>query len=234
VRDREARGRKADKIVRALKTHAADLLTDGVCLDIGCSAGVISAAVAPLCQRAIGLDFDEIAFDAIAPEARGGVQFLRGDAMALPVADASVDVVICAQVYEHVPDDRTLLTEMDRVLKPGGVIFFSGPNWLFPIEPHYFLPFLHWLPPPVADLYLRLARQGDRYYERSRHLWGLRELTAAFEVRDLTREVLEAVLRERQRDWLAATVRGMPEAFWQTILPLMPNYNWILRKPVET
>ncbi len=63
-----------------------------------------------------------------------------------PLEDESCDLVICAQVYEHVPDDRRLAEEVYRVLKPGGVVFFSGPNWLFPIEGHYHLPFLHWLP----------------------------------------------------------------------------------------
>ncbi len=233
VRDREGRARKADKIKRALESYASDRL-GGVCLDIGCSAGVITATVAPLFRRAIGVDFDETAFDAVEPEARRGVQFLRGDAMTLPLANASVDVMICAQVYEHVPDDRTLFAEMRRVLKPGGVVFFSGPNRLFPIEPHYFLPFLHWLPPGAADRYLRLAGQGDHYYERSRGLWGLRALAAGFEIEDITREVIVATLQERRNTRPAAILGGLPGPLWQVALPWMPNFNWILRKPVET
>ena len=233
VRDREGRARKAGKIRRALESYAGDRL-GGVCLDIGCSAGVITAAAAPLFRRTIGLDFDEVAFDAVEPEARRGVQFLRGDAMTLPLADASADVILCAQVYEHVPDDRILFAEMRRVLKPGGVVFFSGPNRLFPIEPHYFLPFLHWLPPRVADRYLRLAGQGEHYYERSRALWSLRELAAGFEVQDITRETIVSVLQERHHTRLAAILGGLPQPLWQAALVWAPNFNWILRKPVET
>jgi hypothetical protein len=113
-------------------------------------------------------------------------------------------------------------------------VFFSGPNWLFPIEPHYFLPFLHWLPPRAADRYLRLTRQGDHYYERSRHLWGLRELAAGFQVSDITREIIETSLDERQNARLATVLRRLPQPLWRMALPLAPNFNWILRKPVAT
>jgi len=44
----------------------------------------------------------------------------RVDITAMPYLDASFDVVICSHVLEHVPDDRTAIAEMHRVLKPGG------------------------------------------------------------------------------------------------------------------
>ena len=46
-------------------------------------------------------------------------------AEALPCKDASFDVVVCTQVLEHVDDPALVLSEIERVLAPGGVAFIS-------------------------------------------------------------------------------------------------------------
>lgn len=232
VRDPVSRQRKADKIIQALTHYAHHPLSSAVCLDIGSSSGIITSAIAPPFGKVIGLDYDEIALRATNPAARARVQFIQGDAMSLPLGDNMVDVIICAQVYEHVPDDELLFEEIYRVLKPGGLVFFSGPNWLFPIEPHYFLPFLHWLPERLADIYLRLTGRGDHYYERSRHLWGLRRLLHRFVIRDITLEVLQRFYLPEIRGpkWI---VRNTPTVVWKLLLPFFPNFNWILYKTME-
>ncbi len=55
---------------------------------------------------------------------------LRGDATRLPFADASFDVVITSEVLEHIQDDVTAITEMVRVLRPGGTFAATVPAWL--------------------------------------------------------------------------------------------------------
>ena len=156
--------------------------------------------------------------------------FVWGDGMQLPFAADSFDVVVCAQVYEHVPDAQRLFTEMTRVLRPGGTVFFSGPNWLFPIEPHYFLPFLHWLPPRAADAWLRLLHRGDHYYERSASIWTLRRLLQAYEIKDIMPEIVEQVFPRSDRRLFARAARALPAAAWRAALPHLPNFNWILHK----
>jgi len=230
VRDPASRQRKADKIVQLLTRHANRPLSSAICLDVGCSSGIIASTIAPLFGRMLGLDYDEIALQAADSTARSRVQFIRGDAMHLPFGDNMVDVIICAQVYEHVPDDELLFEEIYRILIPGGLVFFSGPNWLFPIEPHYFLPFLHWLPRRLADVCLRLAGQGDHYYERLRPLWELRRLMHRFVIHDVTLEVLRDFYLPKIHglQWI---VQSIPMAVWKLLLPLFPNFNWILYKP---
>jgi SAM-dependent methyltransferase len=230
IRDPAGRRQKAEKIKWLIERYARHLPSTGTCLDVGCSAGAMTVVIAPLFGRMVGLEYDEAALMAIDATKRTQIDILRGDAMLMPLPDRSVDAVICAQVYEHVPNDVQLFREIYRVLKPGGMLFFSGPNWLFPIEPHYFLPFLHWLPPQWAGRYLRLMGMGDEYYERSRSLWGLRRVTAAFEVDDLSRVVLEEhILADRPR--LAKLVASLPEIVWNFLLPWLPNFNWLLYKP---
>jgi len=52
---------------------------------------------------------------------------ITGDAVALPLADASCDLAICIHVLEHVDDDRAAIGELFRVLRPGGRAVVSVP-----------------------------------------------------------------------------------------------------------
>lgn len=54
---------------------------------------------------------------------------LRGDARRLPFPDATFDVVITSEVLEHIQDDVTAISEMVRVLKPGGRFAATVPAW---------------------------------------------------------------------------------------------------------
>jgi len=190
--------------------------------------------LAPLFARTLGIEYESEALRHAQRTAGTPLLFVRGDAMQLPVGDELIDVVICTQVYEHVPDDVRLAAEIYRILKPGGMAFFSGPNWLFPIEPHYFLPFLHWLPSRWANAYLRLFRRGDQYYERSRSLWGLRRLFARFHIHDVTVELLRSNTDLALSPRWARLIQQIPRWAWQAALPLLPNFNWILWKPDDT
>jgi len=74
--------------------------------------------------RAIGVDMTEAMRGRAAEGARAGgftnVEIVDGDATRLGVADGSVDVVISNGVLNLVPDKARAVTEIARVLKPGG------------------------------------------------------------------------------------------------------------------
>ena len=162
-------------------------------------------------------------------------EVVRGDAAALPLADGAVDLAICAQVYEHVADAEALAAEVYRVLAPGGVCFFSGPNRWDPLERHYGLLFLSWLPRAVAHAYVRAAGRGERYMERPRSWWGLKRLWRGFTLQDYTVAAIRDPLRFQVVDELGslAWVGRAPLWVLRALLPLYPNYNWVLRKPGE-
>ena len=63
----------------------------------------------------------------------GRVSFAQGDVQALALPDNSMDTVICCETIEHVPDPRGAVRELARVLRPGGRLFLTTPNYLGPM-----------------------------------------------------------------------------------------------------
>lgn len=55
---------------------------------------------------------------------------VRGDALRLPFADDTFDKIIASEVMEHLKDDATAMSELTRILKPGGTIAVTVPSWL--------------------------------------------------------------------------------------------------------
>jgi SAM-dependent methyltransferase len=62
---------------------------------------------------------------------------IKGDLRSIPLGDCSVDVVICIQVLEHLPEPWNVIPEFQRILKPGGVVFISCPQG----EPQHQVPY---------------------------------------------------------------------------------------------
>ncbi len=54
------------------------------------------------------------------------------DAMNLPYSDASADVVACVELIEHLTDPDKCLSEIQRILKPGGILVLTTPNYYSP------------------------------------------------------------------------------------------------------
>ncbi len=98
-----------------------------VVLDLGCGAGtdlLIAAQMTRADGRAIGVDMTPAMLDLAGASARemglGNVELHDALIEALPLPDASVDVVISNGVIDLVPDKDAVFDEIDRVLKPGG------------------------------------------------------------------------------------------------------------------
>ena len=93
-------------------------------LDVGCGTGALTAAILDGCAPASVAGVEPSAgFLAAARERIGGrATFLAGSATAIPLDDASVDVVVSALVLNFVPDAGAALQEMRRVTESGGTI----------------------------------------------------------------------------------------------------------------
>lgn len=73
--------------------------------------------------------FEAMAEAGEAPEG-ARAEAVAGDALALPYADGTFDVVIASEILEHVPADEAAIAELVRVLKPGGKLAVTVPRWL--------------------------------------------------------------------------------------------------------
>jgi SAM-dependent methyltransferase len=61
--------------------------------------------------------------------AHASLRCVRADARDLPFETAEFDVVIAAEILEHIPDDGAAIAELHRVLRPGGLLAVTVPRW---------------------------------------------------------------------------------------------------------
>ncbi|WP_348657641.1 class I SAM-dependent methyltransferase [uncultured Sulfitobacter sp.] len=96
-------------------------------LEIGCGTGALTAAVLSQASPSSILSTDR-SHDFVAHAKReikdDRATFQVADAIALPCPDASMDVVTSGLVFNFIPDTQIALSEMRRVLRPGGMIAF--------------------------------------------------------------------------------------------------------------
>lgn len=98
-------------------------------LDVGCGTGIVArladASAGP--GRVVGVDISPDML-AVAQASSGDlpVEWKEADAHDLPFPDASFDVVLSQQVVQFLPDRQRALTEMRRVLRPGGRALVSA------------------------------------------------------------------------------------------------------------
>ena len=225
---------KVDKMLAVLRdAGAVGDRPRALAIDIGCSRGFFAEALAPHYRDVLGLDIDlhalRLAVDANRHE---HVTYLNGDSLALPLPDCSVDLIVCNHVYEHVPEPQRLFAEIHRVLKTDGVCYLGAASRLTPIEPHYHLPLLSWLPKPIAHMYLRLAGRGTHYYENLQTYWGIKHLIRQFAVSDYTLRILADPDRFQARDLLpeGGMLARVPLSVWRTLYWFLPTYILVLRK----
>ncbi len=103
-------------------------------LDLGCGPGFLvrdlAAALGPT-GRVVGLDPSLPMLGLARERCRDlpGVDLREGDAQQLPLADASVDAAVVCQVLEFVPVVERALSELYRVLRPGGRLLVVDTDW---------------------------------------------------------------------------------------------------------
>jgi SAM-dependent methyltransferase len=166
----------------------------GVLLDFGCGNGAQTILFAPQFARTVAVDVDaSYVAECERRVAQAGlvdrVRCIAYDGHTLPVDDRSVDFAVSFEVLEHVDDEAGALSELHRVLKPGGMLAMSVPNrwWIFethgaalPLLPWNRVPFFSWLPKPLHDRWARARIYSRREITRKLTASGFDVRVAAY------------------------------------------------------
>lgn len=120
-----------DIVAAAVRAHVP---AGGTILDIGCGAALVADRLADLSVSYVGVEYGghQLKF-AVDKSRQGdpvaiGRAFMQGDAERLPLATASIDVVVMSEVIEHLMRPELAVWEIARVLRPGGVFVMTTNN----------------------------------------------------------------------------------------------------------
>jgi SAM-dependent methyltransferase len=171
--------------------YLSPLTPNDILADIGAGYGWLAMALgAHTPCRVIGVDVDRERLSAAKSIAEllglgERIDWRVGGIQKLPLATQEADLAFCIEVLEHVQRDPSGFAELDRCTRRFLVI--TTPNGAFPVVSHdTCLPFCHWLPPRLRDIYARpLGRlqmqQGNRFWtpwDFSKHLSAFRRVSS--------------------------------------------------------
>ena len=150
--------------------------------DVACGEGYGSAVLAAVAESVVGVDIDAASIEHARNAYRSWptLRFVEGSASALPLPDASVDVVVSFETLEHLPSEAQplMIAEFARVLAPAGVLVISSPNRPEYSDARNFVnPFhLHELDRVELTQLLEGAFPAQRWFRQRRYigsaLWG--------------------------------------------------------------
>ncbi|MBI3010602.1 MAG: glycosyltransferase [Candidatus Omnitrophica bacterium] len=171
----------------------------GRTLDVGCGSSIILQSL----NDVIGLD---VRHGKMRYMKRYGIPVVTGSIFGLPFQDHAVDCVICSEVIEHVPADPVLFTELDRILKPGGLLILGTPDYAT----------VAW--PTIEWFYHRLAPGG--YADEHISHYTRRGLEQLLSVMDYRIEAMRYIFRG---ELILAARKGsiIPHAL--ALKPLLPK-----------
>jgi SAM-dependent methyltransferase len=108
-------------------------LNGATVLDVGGASGYVADVFRESGSLTVTAEYD---VRKMIEHGRRLVNGVAADGCALPVASESVDVSYSSNVLEHVPDPKQMLSEMVRVVSPGGIVYVTFTNWLSPWGGH--------------------------------------------------------------------------------------------------
>ena len=179
---------------------------DGKLLEIGSGFGsLVAYALNWENVHAYGIEPDktrvEICHDLLKELELPSDHIVRSVGEAIPLASNSLDLICSFTVFEHVQNPQSVLKESIRVLKPGGFLYFSFPNYGSWWEGHYAILWLPNIPKWFAKVYVHLLGRDPAFLDhlqlinyRNLQKW-LKELSNEIEVIGFGQRVWEERLR---------------------------------------
>lgn len=215
---------RAQAIAHIITSKLNKRLNNISILEYGCNTGCAIREFALMGNNCVGVDvFQEVIDIAIRDNKEiSNLKFLRISDK-LPFQNQSFDFVFCTEVLEHVPRDqrKLYLEEFRRVLKKDGVGYISYPNFWFPIEPHSFIPFHHWIQ--------RTKPRKGLVYEDIPSINETRnELKKSFDILDVSKDFL--------RSNYVTNYYSKPKVFLTKLISLTPFaiQDYLLLIPKQT
>ena len=188
--------RTAERFVARQDERAAELAErvrvfvgargDERALDVGCGAGALALALAPLVREVVGVDRVPELLELARERAPGNATFAEADATRLPYSNGEFDLTGTLRTLHHVPRPELVLAELVRVTRPGGRVLVI--DQLAPVDP---------LDAIAVDRFERARDSGHaRLLPEAdlRHLFEANGLVLLRERRDVERRELSAYL----------------------------------------
>jgi ubiquinone/menaquinone biosynthesis C-methylase UbiE len=185
--------------VRQLRRGIARIApsASGTLLDVGVGERPYAQLFAPHVRRYIGLEYPPACENLTRGISGEHVAYLRGavdvwgDARRLPFRDGAFDTVLLLETLEHVPDPEHCMSELARVVRPGGRLLVTVPF----LAPMHALPYDFWryTPPGLAAILSRHGFAIESVEPRGNYASTTGHLVAQWLVRTFA-------ARERQRD----------------------------------
>ncbi len=166
---------------------------------------------------------------------KDGYEFKKVEGVRLPFEDNRFDVVITNHVIEHVGEMEAQyehLTELHRVLSPGGIGYLAIPNRWMPVEPHYKLLFLSWVPRRFRSFFLNVYRGKPFYDCEPLEMYRLEQLlhNTGWQYQNVCIEATDIMLEIEKTGFGLKLYRSFPDLMKRILLPLMPTLIYRLRK----
>jgi len=113
------------KVLRQVELQAGPIDSTSRALDVATGTGIFARTILPLCAKVTGLDATEAMLDQARKAVSSlpnsdAIDFITGDAGAMPFADNSFDLVVSRLAIHHFPEPEAQAKEIARVTRPGG------------------------------------------------------------------------------------------------------------------
>lgn len=183
------KGKRVAKVLLNYKKPGSKLL------DLGCGTGLTLAFLAQAFPNSTGCDIgarEVVATKTVLKDHGIKIPVIKYNGRKLPFPNNLFDIITFIEVIEHVDYPDLVLKEIQRVLKPDGILHITTANKWWPIEPHFKLPFLSYLPGRVADWYVSVFKRGSSYHNIKLPGYSrfFRMVDKNFEVKDITLDVI--------------------------------------------